>query len=88
MTKLTIRKAVPKDLTRRQAEVLCSIEKLIALKPYAPTFEEIARDMDSDKASVWQVVAKLKADGWVTYEPGIARSLRLLKAVPQLVEVA
>lgn len=88
MTKLTIQKSGIPGLTQRQAEVLCSIDKLIALKPYAPSFDEIARDCGSAKAYVWLVVERLKAEGWVTYEPGIARSLRLLKAVPEFTEVA
>jgi repressor LexA len=67
------------DLPARQRDVLNSIIALTSSNGYPPTLAELAKFLGlKNRMTVHQHVAALKKKGFVHWEPGLNRSLRVL----------
>jgi len=65
-------------ITTRQQQVVDAILKARARHPsYGPTFREIATAIGTSVNDVVEKCRRLKRDGVIAWEPGIARSLRV-----------
>lgn len=69
-----------RDLTKRQKEVLEAINQYINKHNYPPAFRDIG-DMLGIKSSstVSDLLHKLKAKGYISWEPTQPRTLRIIK---------
>lgn len=68
------------DLTKRQNEMLLSIVDYIKCNGYPPTFREIGKRVNlASSSTVQSHLEKLKTKGYITWEPGQPRTLRILK---------
>src|SRR5471030_1396298 len=67
------------DLPARQRDVLNLISSLTSTNGYPPTLAELAKSLGlKNRMTVHQHVAALKKKGFVQWEPGLNRSLRVL----------
>ena len=67
------------DLPARQRDVLNLISSLTVANGYPPTLAELAKSLGlKNRMTVHQHVAALKKKGFVQWEPGLNRSLRVL----------
>ena len=67
-------------LTKRQKEVLNTIETFIKNNGYSPTYRDIAQMLSMKHvSSVFEIVRKLDEKGYVTTNFGEARSIRIIK---------
>lgn len=67
------------DLPERQKDVLHLIARLTEENGYPPTLAELAKELGlKNRMTVHQHVAALKKKGFVHWEPGLNRSLRVL----------
>jgi repressor LexA len=67
------------DLPARQRDVLNLISSLTSANGYPPTLAELAKSLGlKNRMTVHQHVAALKKKGFVQWEPGLNRSLRVL----------
>ncbi len=67
------------DLPARQRDVLTLISSLTTTNGYPPTLAELAKSLGlKNRMTVHQHVAALKKKGFVHWEPGLNRSLRVL----------
>src|ERR1700749_3548684 len=63
----------------RQGEILQVIERYIAVHGCSPSSREIAAAAGlKSPSSVQRHLQQLKADGYVTYQPGVPRTVRVL----------
>jgi SOS-response transcriptional repressor LexA len=70
----------PPLLSVRQAQLVAVVERLTAQHDYAPSLREVALEMGVSFGRVAQLVRSTAAKGAMTYAPGVARSLRVVKA--------
>lgn len=70
-------------LSPRQKQLCETIETLTAARGFSPSVRELARTMNVSIARVSQLVASSEAKGAVAREPGLARSIRVVKAAPK-----
>lgn len=74
-------------LTRRQREVLDAIITFTQENNYSPTVREIGSMIGSKSPSTVQVLLKkLKRKGFVTWEPKIPRTIRIIKRIERRVK--
>ena len=67
-------------LTKRQKEVLNTIETFIKNNGYSPTYRDIAQMLSiKHVSSVFEIVRKLDEKGYVTTNFGEARLIRIIK---------
>jgi len=70
----------PAGLTAVQAKVLRVIEGLIAKKGFSPSYNEIGAAAGmSSRSSINRVVCALHERGFLTFQPGRARSISLIQ---------
>ena len=67
------------NLTIKQKMVLECIEVFINDKGYSPTYREIASLVGILPSSAFQIVMKLQDKGFVDYELGKQRTIRVIK---------
>lgn len=81
MTTTKTKKTTPPDhITDRQREILRWIAAYIAERGFAPTRREIMRGLGwSSPNAVMCHLNPLKARGWLTWEDGSARTIRILR---------
>lgn len=73
-------------LKPKQLAVLFATHELLKeMQPrkIRPSMDEIATRAGMQLGVVHRHIGALKALGWLTYEPGIARSIQLLRPVPR-----
>lgn len=67
-------------LTKRQNDVLLSIVDYIKTNGYPPSFREIGKQVNlASSSTVQNHLEQLKIKGFVTWEPGQPRTLRIIK---------
>ncbi|HUS38945.1 MAG TPA: hypothetical protein VMX74_05820 [Pirellulales bacterium] len=70
-----------KSLTPRQAEILDAIRRWFSRKRYAPTLRELCSFVGGLTINAMAGhLDRLREKGYVTWEPGLARTLRLTAA--------
>ena len=81
MTTTKTKKTTPPDfITPRQREILRWIEAFIAERGFAPTRREIMRGFGmASPNAVMSHLHPLKARGWLTWDEGSARTIRILR---------
>lgn len=68
-----------KPLTRRQQEALEFIESFISKKGYSPTMREISEGIGvKSSGDGHRIVQRLKEAGFIKYDPGSPRSIKLV----------
>lgn len=68
-----------KGITKRQKEVLEIINEHVIEKGYPPSYREIAFRMNiSSSATIQGFLNSLKLKGFVTWEPGQPRTLKVI----------
>lgn len=68
------------DLTDKQKECLIIINLFIKHKGYSPTVREIAKELKNNSpATTFYHMKKLKEKGYITWEKGKNRTLKILK---------
>lgn len=73
------------ELPPRQREVLLKIVSLTDAHGYPPTLAELAKELGlRNRMTVHQHVAALKKKGFVHWEPGLNRSLKVVGAATEL----
>lgn len=70
------------SLSPRQMDALWVIQELFELDGEAPSFTEIARELDVPCSWVHHLCAGLKNRGWIDWLPGQHRSLVQLRLLP------
>lgn len=67
-------------LTEKQKEVLLAIEQFINDKGFAPTVREIRDAVHlASSSTAHGYMERLKEKGYITWEPSMPRTLRILK---------
>lgn len=70
---------IVEHLTRRQAEVLQAVDRLISANGYSPTFREVGDEVGIVSLNgVSDHLRALKKKGWVDWIPMKSRTLRIL----------
>jgi DNA-binding MarR family transcriptional regulator len=76
----TVLAAKSEGTTSEQWAVVVAIRRARNLHPtYGPSMAEIATAIGSTKTDVYQKLMRLRRDGLVTWDSGVARSIRLTK---------
>ena len=74
-------------LTPAQLDCARVVHELIEMKGYAPSYDEIAAEMDlRSRSRVHFLVSHLRDRGWLTLAPAHARSIRMLRTPPPVAE--
>jgi DNA-binding MarR family transcriptional regulator len=74
----TVLAAKSEGTTSEQWAVVVAIRRARNLHPaYGPSMAEIATAIGSTKTDVYQKLMRLRRDGLVTWDSGVARSIRL-----------
>jgi SOS-response transcriptional repressor LexA len=67
-------------LTKRQSEVLMTIVQYMEKHPYPPTIKEIGEVLNiSSTSTVFGHLEKLRQAGYITWEFGKPRTLKILR---------
>ena len=74
-------------ITPKRTATLEFIRTFVAEHGYSPTFREIAAKLGIHNNAVFQQVSRLKRDGYVTFDPGKARTIRVLQVPASEFEV-
>jgi repressor LexA len=70
-------------ITERQKETLVAIEHFIGQRGYPPTVQELAEVLNISAPSVHENVNQLVRKGYLSKDPGKARSLVVKKNAPE-----
>lgn len=73
----------PTTLSARQAALVRCIDTLTRERGFAPSIRECAAAMDLHPSRIGQLVHTAAAKGAVAFEPGVARSLRVVQQPAQ-----
>jgi repressor LexA len=68
------------ELSKRQREALDFIQAYHTEHKYAPSFADVASGIGLSKTTIVTYIDTLRKKDYVTWEKGIPRSLRLVKA--------
>lgn len=71
------------ELPPRQAAGLAAIERLTRERGFAPTLRELAEDMKVSRSAIAQMLNALARKGFVHWEAGDSRTLRVVAQPPQ-----
>lgn len=70
-------------LTKRQREALEAVINYVETKNYPPSYRELGNLIGlSSSSTVSSILNKLKEKGYVSWEEGQPRTLRILKSAP------
>lgn len=67
------------DLTNRQAALLHVIQTFLNEKGYPPAQRQLARLLGKQLRSIQELLERLQRKGYVKYDRGVTRSLRLIR---------
>ncbi len=67
------------DLTTKQKEVYEFIKKYINNYNYSPTIREISSLFEKSVGTIYPMLKRLKSKGYITFEEGKARTIKILK---------
>lgn len=67
------------DLTESQAALLQTIQQFLKAKRYPPAQRQLARIMGKQLRSIQEVLERLERKGYVKYDRGVTRSLRVTR---------
>lgn len=71
-----------KPITNKQLIIYEALEKFISDKGYSPTVDELAHLTNHKaKSTVYEKLKSLKLKGYVTWENGHSRTLRIIKSM-------
>lgn len=70
-----------RKLTTRQREVLQTLEKYVATNHYPPSYRELSALVGlASSSTISGLLNKLRENGYVSWEEGRPRTLRILKS--------
>lgn len=73
---------LPHGLTPKQLEVVNFIHEFTQRYGISPTYQEIGNFLGVNKTTVWGFTVELNKKRWISLQPGIARSIKLLHDPP------